>query len=180
MSFEHNSSEFGIQDHNNEPSSSKLVPNFSSPADTIDPSLQELELLFSPMYEEYFTAGNQSVSKCFALSDNSLQQDTQPTLNVQPTLEPIIKGAWLAMFPTYPLIIPMIPRIPSTNVNVEENNIDQVKDAQFKAYEFINPFCTPDENLNFPKKPFLPFLASLLANDYPNLGTTLECLKYDV
>ncbi|GKA75192.1 retrovirus-related pol polyprotein from transposon TNT 1-94, partial [Tanacetum coccineum] len=136
-------SEFGIQDHNNEPSSSKLVPNFSPPADTIDPSLQELELLFSPMYEEYFTAGNQSVSKCFALSDNSLQQDTQPTLNVQPTLEPIIKGAWSAMFPTYPLVIPMIPRSPSTNVNVEENNIDQAEDAQFKAYEFINLFCTP-------------------------------------
>ncbi|GKC21966.1 disease resistance response protein 206-like protein [Tanacetum coccineum] len=135
--------ELVTHDHNNEPSSSKLVPNVSSLSDTLDSSLQELELLFSPMYEEYFTAGNQSVSKCFALSDNSLQQDTQPTLNVQPTLEPIIKGAWLAMFPTYPLIIPMIPRIPSTNVNVEENNIDQAKDAQFKAYEFINPFCTP-------------------------------------
>ncbi|GKF03209.1 integrase, catalytic region, zinc finger, CCHC-type containing protein, partial [Tanacetum coccineum] len=84
-------------------------------------SLQELDFLFSPLFEEYFTAGNQSVSKSSALFDNSKQQDTQPTLNVQPTTEPIIQ--------------------PIT-VNVEENNTDQAVDAQFEPYEFINPFCT--------------------------------------
>ncbi|GJW21880.1 retrovirus-related pol polyprotein from transposon TNT 1-94 [Tanacetum coccineum] len=47
-------------------------------------------------------------------------RDTQPTLNVQPTLEP-----------TTP-----------TNVNAEETNTDQAADAQFQPYEFINPFCT--------------------------------------
>ncbi|GJS13990.1 hypothetical protein Tco_0408462 [Tanacetum coccineum] len=47
-----------IQDHGNEPSSLMLVPKVVPPANTLDPSLQELELLFSPMYEEYFTAGN--------------------------------------------------------------------------------------------------------------------------
>ncbi|GJS45964.1 putative reverse transcriptase domain-containing protein [Tanacetum coccineum] len=73
--------EFGIQDHNNEPTSSKLVPNISPIADTDAPSLQGLDLLFSPLYEEYFTAGNQSVSKSFALFDNSKQQDTQRTAN---------------------------------------------------------------------------------------------------
>nr|GEV03472.1 putative RNA-directed DNA polymerase [Tanacetum cinerariifolium] len=62
----------------------------SPPADTIDTSLQELESLFSPMYEEYFTAGNQSVSKSSALYDNSQQQNTKPTLNFQLTTEPII------------------------------------------------------------------------------------------
>ncbi|GJX95591.1 integrase, catalytic region, zinc finger, CCHC-type containing protein [Tanacetum coccineum] len=62
MTFEHNSSSLRIQDHNNEPSSSKLVPNVSPPADRNAPSLQELEFLFSPLFEEYFTAGNQSVS----------------------------------------------------------------------------------------------------------------------
>ncbi|GKA30839.1 hypothetical protein Tco_0717144 [Tanacetum coccineum] len=75
-----------IQDHNNEPSSSKLVPNVSTPADTTDPSLQDLELLSSPMYEEYFTTGNQSVSKASAFSDNSQQHDTQPTLNIRQQL----------------------------------------------------------------------------------------------
>ncbi|GJR02042.1 retrovirus-related pol polyprotein from transposon TNT 1-94 [Tanacetum coccineum] len=122
MTFEHNSLGLGIHDHINEPSSSKLVPNVSPTTNIIDPSLQELEFLFSHMYEEYFNAGNQSMSKPFAIYDNLQQQDTQTTLNVQPTLEPII---------------------PPTNVNVEENNTDQAVDAQFEAYEFINPLCTP-------------------------------------
>ncbi|GJR34703.1 copia protein [Tanacetum coccineum] len=74
------------------------------------------------MYEEYFTPGNQSVSKSSALSDNLQQQDTQPRLNVQPTLEPII---------------------PPTNVNAKENNTDQAEYAPFEAYEFNNPFAPP-------------------------------------
>ncbi|GJS25775.1 integrase, catalytic region, zinc finger, CCHC-type containing protein [Tanacetum coccineum] len=109
------------RNHSNDPSSSKLVPNGSPLADTTDPSLQELDLLFIPMYEEYFTVGNQSVSKSSALSDNSQQQDTQPTMNVQPILE---------------------PNTPPTNINAEETNTDQAADGQFEAYEFINPFCT--------------------------------------
>nr|GEW20162.1 integrase, catalytic region, zinc finger, CCHC-type, peptidase aspartic, catalytic [Tanacetum cinerariifolium] len=49
------------------------------------------------------------------------KEKKRTTLNVQPTLEPITS-----------LI----------NINAKETNIDQA-DAQFKAYEFINPFCTP-------------------------------------
>ncbi|GKE98943.1 gag-pol polyprotein, partial [Tanacetum coccineum] len=63
---------------------------------------------------------NQSVSKSFALFDYLQQHDTQPTLNVQPKLEPII---------------------PPTDVNAEENNNDQEEDVEFKSYEFINPFA---------------------------------------
>ncbi|GKC22819.1 hypothetical protein Tco_1024969 [Tanacetum coccineum] len=74
------------------------------------------------MYEEYFNAGNQIVLKSSALSDNLQQHDTQPTLNVQPTLE---------------------PNIPPTDVSVEENYNDQAEDAEFEAYEFINPFAPP-------------------------------------
>ncbi|GKF87034.1 hypothetical protein Tco_0257911 [Tanacetum coccineum] len=102
MTFDDNTSGL-IQDNINELSSSKLFPNVVPIADETDTLLQELELLFSPMYEELFNAENQSVSKSFALSDNLQQQDTLPTLNVQTTLEPII---------------------PPTNVNVEEKNID--------------------------------------------------------
>ncbi|GKB34991.1 hypothetical protein Tco_0879933, partial [Tanacetum coccineum] len=51
--YVHNSTELRIQDHNNEPSSLKLVPNVVPISDETDTSLQELELLFSPMYEEY-------------------------------------------------------------------------------------------------------------------------------
>ncbi|GJS77493.1 hypothetical protein Tco_0727374 [Tanacetum coccineum] len=48
-----------IHDHDNELSSLKQVPNISPPAGMTYPSLQELELLFSPLYKEYFNAGNQ-------------------------------------------------------------------------------------------------------------------------
>ncbi|GJV44069.1 hypothetical protein Tco_1428605 [Tanacetum coccineum] len=46
-------------------------------------------------------------------------------MNVQPTLEP-----------TTP-----------TNVNSEETNTDEAAHAPFKAYEFINPFCTPVQDV---------------------------------
>ncbi|GJT08107.1 hypothetical protein Tco_0842569 [Tanacetum coccineum] len=75
---------------------SKVVPS----VDKTTTSQQELELLFSPMYEEYFNAGNPSVSKSSALYDNLQQHDTQPTTNSHPTLEPIN---------------------PPTNVNAEKN-----------------------------------------------------------
>ncbi|GJY14041.1 hypothetical protein Tco_0383350 [Tanacetum coccineum] len=80
-----------------------------------------------PLFEEYFTARNQSVSKSSALSDNSKQQDTQPTSNIQHTTE---------------------PKTPTANVNVEENNTDQAADAQFQPYEFFNPFCTPVQEVD--------------------------------
>ncbi|GJW10694.1 retrovirus-related pol polyprotein from transposon TNT 1-94 [Tanacetum coccineum] len=123
--FDEINTELRTHDHSNEPSSSKLVLNVSPPVDTEAPSLQELDFLFSPLFDKYFTVGNQSVSKPSALSDNSQQQDTKPTLNVQPTTEPIIQP---------------------TTVNVEENNTDQAANAQFEPYEFINPFCTPPKD----------------------------------
>nr|GEV33742.1 hypothetical protein [Tanacetum cinerariifolium] len=74
-----------------------------------------------PLFEEYFTTSNQSVSKSFALSDNFKQQDTPTTTNIQPTTEPIT---------------------PTTNVNVEENNNDQAADAQIDENKFYNIFST--------------------------------------
>nr|GEV16606.1 hypothetical protein [Tanacetum cinerariifolium] len=95
MTYDDNTSGVGVQDHNNEPSSLKLVLNVSPPTDTTDPSLQVLELLFNPMYKEYFTVRNKSVSKSSTLFDNSLQHDTQPTLNVQPIIEPVIQPTYV-------------------------------------------------------------------------------------
>ncbi|GKE55636.1 hypothetical protein Tco_1494821 [Tanacetum coccineum] len=86
MTSDHNSSELGIHDHNNEPSSSKLVPKVVPPADKTATSQQELELLFSPMYEEYFNAGNPSVSKSSALSLiilNNKTHNLQRIINLQ-------------------------------------------------------------------------------------------------
>nr|GEX45725.1 hypothetical protein [Tanacetum cinerariifolium] len=55
MTSDHNSSELRIHDHNNEPSSSKLVPKVVSSAVTTALSKQELDLLFCPLYDEFFT-----------------------------------------------------------------------------------------------------------------------------
>ncbi|GKE93301.1 retrovirus-related pol polyprotein from transposon TNT 1-94, partial [Tanacetum coccineum] len=62
-----------------------------------------------------------NVSSLAEISDSSLQ-DLEFLFNIQPILEPII---------------------PPTNAQAEENNTGQAADAQFEAYEFINPFCTP-------------------------------------
>ncbi|GKC51255.1 hypothetical protein Tco_1074000 [Tanacetum coccineum] len=48
--------ELRIHDHNNEPSSSKLVPKVVPSVDTTAPSKQELDLLFGPLYDKFFTA----------------------------------------------------------------------------------------------------------------------------
>ncbi|GKA53237.1 retrovirus-related pol polyprotein from transposon TNT 1-94, partial [Tanacetum coccineum] len=69
------------------------------------------------------SAGNTSVSKFFALSDNSQQHDTQPTLNVQPTTEPII---------------------PPKDEHAEENNNDRAEYAPLKR---MNISITKDHPL---------------------------------
>ncbi|GJY72674.1 hypothetical protein Tco_0476377 [Tanacetum coccineum] len=87
MNSDHNSSELGIHDHNNEPSSSKLVPKVVPSADTTAPSKQESYLLFGPLYDEFFNAGTSSVNKSSSPTDNSKQQDTPPSATAQSTTE---------------------------------------------------------------------------------------------
>ncbi|GJT92313.1 retrovirus-related pol polyprotein from transposon TNT 1-94 [Tanacetum coccineum] len=99
---------------------SGLVPqqqNVSPTADTTVPSQQDLDLLFGPLYDEIFTAGTSSVNNSSSPTDNSKQQDTPRTTNIQSSTEPTT------------LI----------NVNVEENDDNQVADTQFQQDEFINP-----------------------------------------
>ncbi|GJS99500.1 hypothetical protein Tco_0820670 [Tanacetum coccineum] len=70
MTSDHNSSELRIYDHNNEPSSSKLVPKVVPPADKTTTSRQELELLFHyhiTMLRLYYGGGIP-----FQLKSNSL------------------------------------------------------------------------------------------------------------
>ncbi|GKF16204.1 hypothetical protein Tco_0061122 [Tanacetum coccineum] len=85
MTSDHNSSELRIHDHSNEPSSSKLVPKVVTSADTIAPSKQELDLLFGPLYDEFFTACTSCVNKSSSPTDNSTQQDTPPSATTQST-----------------------------------------------------------------------------------------------
>ncbi|GKC59473.1 retrovirus-related pol polyprotein from transposon TNT 1-94, partial [Tanacetum coccineum] len=104
-------------DYDNSDPVTKL-PNVSPLADTIVLSQQELDLLFGPLYDEFFNAGTFRVNKSSFPTDNSAPQDTHPSTNIQPTSEP-----------TTP-----------TNVHAEENNDNQADDTE---HEFTNPFCTP-------------------------------------
>ncbi|GJU41432.1 hypothetical protein Tco_1194389 [Tanacetum coccineum] len=82
---------------------------------------KELDLLFGPLYDEFFNDGTSRVNKSSSHTDNSIQKDTLPSKHIQPTSEP-----------TTP-----------TNVHAEENNDNQA--------EFTNPFCTPvQENAESP------------------------------
>ncbi|GJR83472.1 hypothetical protein Tco_0154257 [Tanacetum coccineum] len=83
--------------------------NVSPSADTTVPSQQLLDLLFGPLYDEFFNAGTSSVNNSSSPTDNSKQQDTPPITNIQSSTEP-----------TTP-----------TNVNAKENNDNQAEDAQF-------------------------------------------------
>ncbi|GJR97430.1 retrovirus-related pol polyprotein from transposon TNT 1-94 [Tanacetum coccineum] len=83
-------------------------------------SQQELDLLFGPLYDEFFNAGTSRVNKSSSPTNNSTQQDTTPTTNIQSSIEPTT----------------------TTNVNAKENNDNQAEDAQFQQDEFINPFYT--------------------------------------
>ncbi|GJT37783.1 hypothetical protein Tco_0937648 [Tanacetum coccineum] len=98
------------------------LQNVSPSADTIAPLQQELDLLFGPLYDEFFNADTSSVTKSSSPTDNSKQQDTPLTMNIQSSIEPTTL---------------------TTNVNAEENNNNQAADTQFQQDEFINPFCTP-------------------------------------
>ncbi|GJY19163.1 putative ribonuclease H-like domain-containing protein [Tanacetum coccineum] len=89
------------------------LQNVSPSADTTVPSQQELDLLFGPLYDEFFNDGTSRVNKSSSPTDDSAKQDTLPSTNIHPTSEPSTP----------------------TNVHAEENNDNQA--------EFTNPFCTP-------------------------------------
>ncbi|GKD21032.1 hypothetical protein Tco_1222735 [Tanacetum coccineum] len=80
-------SELRIYDHNNEPSSSKLVPKVVPSTNITTLTQHKLDLLFGPLYDEFFTAGTSSVNKSSSPTDNSKQQDTPPPATTQSTTE---------------------------------------------------------------------------------------------
>nr|GEU32776.1 hypothetical protein [Tanacetum cinerariifolium] len=98
----------------------KMKKRGSVHSDAHVPSQQELDILFSPLYDEFFTAGTSSVNKSSSPTNNSNQQDTQPTMNIQPTSEPST--------PTY--------------VHAKENNVNQAEEEHLLEDKFTNPFCT--------------------------------------
>ncbi|GJX84192.1 retrovirus-related pol polyprotein from transposon TNT 1-94 [Tanacetum coccineum] len=93
------------------------LQNVSPSADTTVQSQQELDLLFGPLYDEFFNDGTSHVNKSSSPTDNSIEKDTPPSMNIQPPSEPTTL----------------------TNVHAEENNDNQA--------EFTNPFCTPVQEI---------------------------------
>ncbi|GKB19904.1 retrovirus-related pol polyprotein from transposon TNT 1-94, partial [Tanacetum coccineum] len=89
------------------------LQNISPLADTTVSSQQELDLLFGPLYDEFFNDGTSSINKSSSPTDNSIQKDTLPSTHIQPTSEPTTLS----------------------NVHAEVNNDNQA--------EFTNPFCIP-------------------------------------
>nr|GEU33509.1 retrotransposon protein, putative, unclassified [Tanacetum cinerariifolium] len=79
--------------------------------DTTTLSQQELDLLFGPLYDEFFNAGTSSVNRSSSHTSNSKQQDTPPTTNNQTSTEPITT---------------------TTNVYTEENTDNQAENTQNK------------------------------------------------
>ncbi|GJZ07428.1 retrovirus-related pol polyprotein from transposon TNT 1-94 [Tanacetum coccineum] len=79
------------------------LQNVSPSADTTIPSQQELELLFGPLYDEFFNDSTSRVNKSSSPTDNSIQKDTLPSMHIQPPSEPSTP----------------------TNVHAEENNDNQ-------------------------------------------------------
>ncbi|GJW02368.1 retrovirus-related pol polyprotein from transposon TNT 1-94 [Tanacetum coccineum] len=55
------------------------LQNVSPLADTTVPSQQELDLLFGPLYDEFFNDGTSRVNKSSSPTDNSIQKDTLPS-----------------------------------------------------------------------------------------------------
>ncbi|GJW08575.1 retrovirus-related pol polyprotein from transposon TNT 1-94 [Tanacetum coccineum] len=109
------------------PSSKGLLNLLHMDLDTTAPSQQELDLLFGPLYDEFFTIGTSSVTKSSSPIDNYKQQDKPPTTNIQSSSEPIT---------------------PTTTVADEENNTDnqatiQVNNAHVDDNKFYNVFSTP-------------------------------------
>nr|GEW46536.1 integrase, catalytic region, zinc finger, CCHC-type, peptidase aspartic, catalytic [Tanacetum cinerariifolium] len=56
-------------------------------ADTTTPSKQKLDLLFGPLYDEFFNAGTSNVNKSSSPTDSSKQQDIPPSATAQSTTE---------------------------------------------------------------------------------------------
>nr|GEV26110.1 retrovirus-related Pol polyprotein from transposon TNT 1-94 [Tanacetum cinerariifolium] len=77
--------------------------------DTTVSSQKELDLLFGPLYNEFFNAATSSVNKSSSPIVNAKQQYTPPTTNIQSLTE----------------------QINLTNVNAEENNDNQAEDTHF-------------------------------------------------
>nr|GEU93805.1 hypothetical protein [Tanacetum cinerariifolium] len=111
------------------PQSQENVPKAAGTVTT----LNELDFLFSPMFDELRNGSSQVVSKSFAVTTtdapNQCQQQHTTPLNTQTTPEPTCQD------PTQALTVTS-----TENINQAETITENV---QVEDHEFINIFCTP-------------------------------------
>nr|GEZ34593.1 retrovirus-related Pol polyprotein from transposon TNT 1-94 [Tanacetum cinerariifolium] len=114
------------------------LQNVSSSADAHVPSQQELDLLFGPLYDEFFNAG-------------SNPKDTQPTMNIQPTSAPSTpiyvyaeeshdNQAEEEHLPddefTNPFCIPVHEVVESSSHNIGNSNVPTFNQPQVSEYRW--------------------------------------------
>nr|GEV15223.1 retrovirus-related Pol polyprotein from transposon TNT 1-94 [Tanacetum cinerariifolium] len=122
MALEHDSLSPGIQSQENVTQVDKTVIMSN-----------ELDLVFSPMFDELLNGSSKVVSKSFAVTNadapNQRQQQTTTPLNTLSTPDPTCQ-------------VP--PHATSVTSNENMNQAEMVKEyAQVENDEFINIFCTP-------------------------------------
>nr|GFA78278.1 hypothetical protein [Tanacetum cinerariifolium] len=137
MASDHVSSDPGPQCQSTELEHDSLSPGFQcqenvTQEDSTVTMLNELDLLFSPMFDELLNGSSQVVSKSSTVTTadapNQRQQNTTP-LNNQTTPDPTCQ------------VLTQAPTVASTE-NIHQAKMI-VENTQVKNDEFINIFCTP-------------------------------------
>ncbi|GKD56384.1 retrovirus-related pol polyprotein from transposon TNT 1-94 [Tanacetum coccineum] len=100
-------------------------------------SLKELEILFGPIFVEYFNGATQVVSKSFAVTTTDVSDKRQ-----QPNITPSTSTTVVADITQLDIQTTHEPTTQAPTVNADEN-INQVKNVMFDEDEFINSFGTP-------------------------------------
>ncbi|GJU06126.1 retrovirus-related pol polyprotein from transposon TNT 1-94 [Tanacetum coccineum] len=135
------------------------LQNVSPLADTTTPSQQELDLLFGPLWSKLHLGSNpterstrdqkllkkqQDLSFLRGSENKEMVNLFKIIMYLQNTvsIHPISSDSGCDMVPKDE---PVMDK--PTNVNAEENNKNQAADTQFQQAEFINPFCTPVQEI---------------------------------
>ncbi|GJV92845.1 retrovirus-related pol polyprotein from transposon TNT 1-94, partial [Tanacetum coccineum] len=92
------------------PNPAPELQNVSPSADTTVPSQQELDILFSPLYDEFFNDGTYRVNKSSSPTDNSTQQDTPPTTIIKQNSPILSVHRYKKMLSLPHVILPMQTR----------------------------------------------------------------------
>ncbi|GJY25762.1 zinc knuckle CX2CX4HX4C containing protein [Tanacetum coccineum] len=124
-------------EHNSLSPNSYSQENFPIADETVTTSLQELEMLFVLMFDQYFNGATQVVSKSSVVttvdaSDKRQQQNIIPSTSI--TVDADLTHLDIQTTPE--------PTTQASTV-IATKNINQVENAQVDEDEFINTFSTP-------------------------------------